>query len=571
MNLVESIFRGGFGLRADVTGNPAPYDDFWYRPVGGHASSSGMRVSPETSKRLGTVIACVSYRGKMVAMLPCKVRKDLAGGGSKKLPKHPWARALTIAPNPVQTAYDFYYMMNAHVDLRGNAFARKVIDGKKRELWPLHPDRMKVEVLKNTGLPIYKYENPLTNETETYLQEEILHVRDWSDGMYVGQSRISMGLDVFGGALARQDYAARWFKNDARTGLVMTGLNFKTKEDEIAYIKSIQEGNTGENRGRTMVLPPGADAKNLGVTPVDAQLVEGDKASDTKICSIFGVLPHAVGVDAGKAATFASTEQFNIMNAQQCVHPMLTMWEQCIQRDLLDEEDDGSYAKFSMAALLRGDNATRFAGYAIALQNGWMNEDEVRELEDLNPIPGGIGKTYWRSANVLPLAQLEAPEPNEPDNLEDGDAGDDGAGGDGNGAGDTKPVPAKPAPAKKPSKKAAANAALRGQLKMLATGTAERCVRRERSAVLRMIERSAQSGEIAEFYAEHARFVIGAFHLGAQASLTVMTSCTARGQQLAALLADDEDENGDAAKAWMEQVAAREAETLISLAVEGVQ
>lgn len=563
MNLIESIFRGGLGLRADANGAPAPWDDYWYQPVG-QPSSSGMRVTPETAKQNITVIACVSVRAKIIAMLPTKILTDLPGGGHKTVPEHPLYRTLYSRPNEIQTAYDFKYMMNAHVDLRGNAYALKVPARGGMQLQPLHPDRVKVEILRNTGRLIYVYSNPLTDETERYTQEEIFHLRDWSDTAAVGQSRIAMGRDGVGLALARQDYQARFLKNDARSPLVMTGLNFKTKQDEELYIKSLQEGNTAKNRGRAMILPPGADIKSIGVTPVDSQMLEGAKYSDVQICSLFGVLPHLVGVDAGKAATFASTEQFNIMNAQFCVHPMTVMWEQAIQRDLLDS--DKFYAKFSMAALLRGDNATRFAGYAVAIQNSWMCPDDVRELEDLNPIPNGEGQVFWRSANLLPLAQLEAPaaagKPAGPDDADEADdAGADGAGGDAASSASAQAGPAFHA----------YDPAMQGRLKLLALGASERCVRKEVNGARRLIERGAVFGEVAEFYAEHARFIADVFKMQAGAALMVKSQCDARAQHLAMLLADEEDAAHGQATAWLNGIAATEAARLVTLALEGVR
>lgn len=563
MNLVESIFRGGFGLRADVSGSPAPWDDFWYQPAGGQSSSSGMRVSPETAKRLGTVIACVTARGRALATMPCKIFTDLAGGGSKVVTNHPLYDVLYSRPNDIQTAYDFKFMMNAHVDLRGNAYALKIPGprGPVDQLKPLHPDRVQVEVLRDSGRLIYVYNDPLTNETKRYTQDEIFHLRDWSDNMAVGQSRISMGLDLVGVALAHQDYIARFLKNDTQSGQIITGTNFKNDEDEKKFRENWQKSTTGKNRGKVLVLPPGLDVKSLGVKPVDAQLLEGHKASQVEICTLFGVLPHLVGVDAGKAATYASVEQFNIMHAQQCVHPMIVMWEQAIQRDLIVSER--YYAKFSMASLLRGDNATRFAGYAVAIQNSWMCPDDVRALEDLNPIPNGEGKVFWRSANLLPLAQLTAPSqtngPGAVDDEEDGeeDAPEDGAGGD---------ASAKALQAGQPM-----DAAMRGRLELMATSSADRCVRKEVGAVRKMIERGAGIYEVTEFYTEHARFIADVFHMEAGASLTVKIACDARAQQLSMHLADEEDEFHAAAQVWIEHVAATEPKKLVALAVEGVR
>lgn len=558
MNLVESIFRGGLSLRADAGGAPAPWDDFWFQPVGGQASSSGMRVSPETAKRLGTVIACVTARARAIATLPCKVYTDLAGGGSKVVTNHPLYDVLYSRPNDIQTAFDFKFMMNAHVDLRGNAYALKVAGprGPVDQLKPLHPDRVQVEILRDSGRLIYIYNDPLTNKTERYTQDEIFHLRDWSENAAVGQSRVAMGLDVLGVALARQDYIARFLKNDTQTGSVIVGTNFKSSEDEKTFSDNIQRKQTGKNRGKTLILPAGLDIKSLGVSPVDAQLLEGHKSSAVEICTLFGILPHLVGVDAGKSATYASVEQFNIMHAQQCVHPMIVMWEQAIQRDLI--ANDRYYAKFSMASLLRGDNATRFAGYAVAIQNSWMCPDDVRALEDLNPIPKGEGKVFWRSANLLPLAQLEAPSQmsgSEPDASDD--APEDGAAGDAGSQAQAQPQLADPA--------------TQGRLQLLATGAADRCVRKEVSAVRKMIERSAGVYEATEFYAEHARFIAEVFHMEAAAALTVKIACDARAQELSMYLGDEDDEFHAGAQVWIENVAATEPKKLIALAVEGVR
>lgn len=546
MSLIESISRGAFGLRADVSGTPAPWDDYWYNPIGA-GSASGMRVTAESAKRLAIVIACVGAKARQLAMLPCKIYTDLAGGGKRVVANHPIYDVLYQRPNSQQTAFEFKQMMEGHVELRGNAYA-EIVPGPRGpvdQLVPMHPDRVQVEVLRGSGRLRYIYNDPLTNQTRTLVQEEVFHLRDFCDNAAVGQSRISMACDVFGVALAQQDYAARFLKNDATPNLVVTGTNFETKQDEELYRQKFQETGTGENRGKIRLLPPGVDIKTLSVTPVDAQLLEAAKMSDVRICAIFNTLPHLVGVDTGKAATYASVEQFNIMNAVQSVLPMVIMWEQAIQRDLI--LSDRYYAKFSMAALLRGDFATRVAGYTAALGAGWMSQDDVRELEDWNPIPNGEGKTYWRPLNWAPLRQLTNPQPaqkTQPGNPDD-QSQETGSGGD-----------------------PAGQAAAHERLKLLAVSAADRCVRREVSGVRKLIEREAGSYEVTEFYAEQERFIVGVFHMEAIAALNVKIACDARAQQLTAMLAE---EDAAGAQLWIERVAVTEPIKLATLAVEGVQ
>jgi HK97 family phage portal protein len=559
LSLIDSVFRGGLQLKADVSGAPAPWDDFWYRPAGGEGSSSGMRVSPESSKRLSTVIACVSAKSRQLAMLPFKIYTDMPSGGKRVVTNHPLYPVLYDQPNEWQTAFEFKQMMQGHVELRGNAYAKKIPGprGPVDQLVPMHPDRVRVEIIKNSGRLRYRYNNPLTGETEVLLQDEVFHLRDWCDVAAIGQSRISMALDVMGVALARQDYIARFLKNDAQSGTVITGTNFKTTQDEEGFRENWQKASTGRNRGKTILLPPGLSIASISVKPVDAQLLEGHKASQVEICTIFNVLPHLVGVDAGKAATYASVEQFNIMNAVQSVLPMAIMWEQAIQRDLI--LSDRYYAKASLASLLRGDTASRFAAYNVALSTGWMCQDDVRELEDLNPIPDGVGKNFWRPAAWAPLKQLTNPQPvpfgshpgKSVDDDDDTEDDDDQTSETGTGSTD--------------------NEAQSARLKLLAGSAADRCVRREISGVKRLIDRSAGAYEITEFYAEQLRFTIAALNLDAASELAVRVACDARAQHLTMLMADEDDEFHAAAQVWIENVGATEPIKLVTLAVEGAK
>ena len=43
-------------------------------------------------------------------------------------------------------------------------------------------------------------------------------------------------------------------------------------------------------------------------------------------------------------------------------------------------------------------------GYAIARQNGWMSANDIRELENLNPLSDGEGgNLYLVNGNMIPI------------------------------------------------------------------------------------------------------------------------------------------------------------------------
>jgi HK97 family phage portal protein len=544
MSFIKSITQGFQTLRADSTGTPAPWDDYWYSNLG-FSSASGVRVNADSAKRIAAVLACVGVIGRNIGMMPCKIYTEAPDGSKRVVTHHPLYEVLYSRPNSQQTAFEFKQMMQGHVELRGNAYAeiKPGPRGAVDQLIPMHPDRVRVERLQSGKLR-YQYDDPLTNNTRALMEEEVFHLRNYSDDGMVGQSTVAMAVDLFGVALAQQDFVARFMKNDARPPIVFetAGPVFKTKTQEEEFLKSWQDRHTAANRGKAGLLPFGITAKVLGVTPVDQELLDAMKFGRIQICSIFGVPPHLIG-ETEKAATYASVEQFNIMYSVHCILPRIVMWEQAIQRDLITS--DRFFAKFSMAALLRGDTASRFAAYQVAIQNGWMNQDEVRLLEDLNPIPNGDGKTYWRQSAWIPLGQIEAVTPDAQANqIDTSDPNDDGSAGDGT-QGKIRDA----------------------RLKALANSAAERCVRKEVSALRKLVDRGATGYDFEQFYEEHLGFVSNVLGIEAADLVDVRQEHYNRAECLSLMISQ-----GDfvEAKEFIDKIAVMESLRLAAIAVKGV-
>jgi len=67
---------------------------------------------------------------------------------------------------------------------------------------------------------------------------------------------------------------------------------------------------------------------------------------------------------------------------------------------------------------LRGDLKSRYDSYAIGRNWGWLSANDIRALEDMNPLPGNIGDKYLVPLNMAPADQVAlppaAPPPQEP-------------------------------------------------------------------------------------------------------------------------------------------------------------
>jgi phage portal protein BeeE len=89
------------------------------------------------------------------------------------------------------------------------------------------------------------------------------------------------------------------------------------------------------------------------------------------------------------------------------LNPILAGAESAALRSLIrPDEQREIYIKFNGGALLRSDSDRRALLYASAVQNGWMTRNEIRQIEDLEPMEGGDVLTA--QTNLVPVTQLGA-------------------------------------------------------------------------------------------------------------------------------------------------------------------
>jgi hypothetical protein len=136
----------------------------------------------------------------------------------------------------------------------------------------------------------------------------------------------------------------------------------------------------------------------ISMTAKDAEMVEQYKLTKIDICSIYRVPPHKV-MDLDRA-TFSNIEQQSISYVVDTIRPWAVRWEQAINSQLLNGSSK-YYAEHLVDGLLRGDIASRYGAYSIGRQWGWLNADDIRGLENMNPLPDGKGQVYLEPLNMV--------------------------------------------------------------------------------------------------------------------------------------------------------------------------
>lgn len=466
-------------IKADV-GDRSPWGDFWFEPVSSR-TATGMRVSPDRALQLPVVFACVRVLAESFSVLPLRLYRG-RGKNRQPLTQHWLYDLLGRRPNKWQTPFEWREMMQGHLALRGNAYNQIVSDrrGNITDLIPLHPDRVKIELLGSGNEFDYRYRyTDRFGHEQVYVRGEIWHIRGLSSDGIVGMSPIELARESVGLALSAQDYGARFFANDAKPGggwIEFPG-SFKDKAARVTFRESFQEAQTGLNRGKIAVLEHGMKFHELGLTNKDSQFLEARQFQVSDIARMFRIPPHLVG-DLSKA-TFSNIEQQSLDFVIHTMTPWVERWESSIETNLLLEEDGDVEVEYDFAGLLRGDQAARAMYYASGIQNGWMVRNEARTKEGLEPIEG-LDEPL-RPLNMVEESDAEAQEkPPTPGQADD-------------------------VPAPNPTQNDAADA----RLAALSTAAAQRVARKE-IAMLQGAAGADWKSRVPALYEKHATFVAAA-------------------------------------------------------------
>lgn len=404
----------------------SPYGDFWFTSLAGRGIT-GARVNADAAMQLAAVFSCTRVLAESFAVLPFKLYRPRFGGRGREQVTDHWLAQLMRRPNRYQNRFEWREMMQGHIVLRGNAFNEIVDDGRGgiAELIPLHPDRMRVDLLPNGGWR-YQYTDRNGQQT-TYRRDQVLHLRGLSGDGIVGMNPIEMQRETVAAGLSAQEYGNRFFANDAKPsgGWIELPGKFADKTARDTFRSSWQEAQAGANRGRVAVLEGGMKYHEVGMTNKDSQFLEARGYNRSEVAGIFRVPPHMIG-DLSRA-TFSNIEQQAIDFWMGTMLPWTERWEAALE-SLLDPAEQLK-VEFDFRNLLRGDAASRGNFIHAMVLDGVLTRNEGREMEGFDPIEG----------LDEPLMPLNSRGINDPDPMGETGPGEDlpdavPAEGDDNGA-----------------------------------------------------------------------------------------------------------------------------------------
>lgn len=360
--------------------------EWWRQSLLGNNVASGVSVNEDTAMQVSAVYGCVRILAETIASLPLNVyRRD---GESKVIDtSHPLHSILHDAPNNIQTSYELREFQVSNLGLRGNSFNQVLRSGRGAigEIIPLYSQYAKPRTTADNKLVI-DYQEPGNNRV--FQQSEIWRTAGLSSNGVTGLSPVSLARESIGLSIATEQHGAYLFSNGAQVPAVLEHPQILNDEAFKHLKESFDDKHTGVgNSHKPLILEQGMTYKSIGMTSEDSQFLESRKFQIAEIARWYRVPLHMLNELTN--ATFSNIEHQSIEFVMHTIRPWLVRIEQSINRDLFLPSERGRYfVEHNIEGLLRGDTLSRYEAYGKGINDGWLNPNEVRKFENLDPVDG---------------------------------------------------------------------------------------------------------------------------------------------------------------------------------------
>ncbi len=364
-------------------------------------------ISCEQALNIPAVARCVNLISETVSMIPIKLYREEITGGKRKTVEVTDSRCDLLNEDTKDTldGAQFKKALVRDYLLNGNAYA--YINKQRNSVKSLHYVDSKNITINQNFNPIFKDYNILVHG-QTYKPFEFLKIlRATKDGAR------GSGIVEENGELLKVAYTTLKFEQN----LVSTGGNKKgfinaknrlTKE-AIDALKAAWYKFYSNNDENVIILNEGLTFQEASNTSVEMQLNESKKSMSDSILEIFGM------------PTDWNWETF----IKTAIMPILATFECALNRDLLLEKEKKSfYFAFDTKEIIKGDIKTRFEAYKTALESNLMQIDEVRYLENLEPLGLNFIKLGLQDVLFNPVTkEVYTPNTNQITNIENKNGG----------------------------------------------------------------------------------------------------------------------------------------------------
>lgn len=356
----------------------------------GVSTLAGVNVNETTASKLAVVYASIRVLSETRGSLPLHVYRKRKSGTTEIVTQHDVAGLLSTQPNDDMTPMVWGEVSTAHVTGWGNSYTEIVWDdwGGVASLIPRHPALVDPYRSPDGELRYTIHADYDGGRDRDLDRSQVIHVPGFGFNGIVGLSPLRWLAGSIGISIAQEQTVAAFFGNKAKPGLVLTTTGQLSDEEFSRLRREIDTQYQNDAAFRALLLENGVTATDISIPMNEVQMLESREFQGEEIaCRGFRLPPHVVGFL--RRSTFNNVEQQDLYFEKHTMRPWLIRFEQEYNRKLFPRHQWGRfYVKHNADALLRADLKTRYEAHKSAILTGWKSRNEVRQLEDMNPLPG---------------------------------------------------------------------------------------------------------------------------------------------------------------------------------------
>lgn len=229
-----------------------------------------------------------------------------------------------------------------------------------------------VAIAPNTDVIFKDY--AILIQGRTYFPDQFIRVLRNTDNGMQGNSIVDQNSTALNVGYSTLEY---------EKGLVKTGGNKKgfvksarkLSQAAIDALKNAWKRLYQNNTENVVILNEGLEFQEASNTSVEMQLNENKKTNGEEFRRLLGI-PDDLGDEAGDKAFI-----------KYCINTFMGEFMTALNRALLLESEKGTYYFApDMSELTKGDIDKRYEAYKVAADTGWLQLDEIRAIENREPL-----------------------------------------------------------------------------------------------------------------------------------------------------------------------------------------
>jgi len=334
----------------------------------GVPSIGPMAIDTSGALKIDIVYAVIKVIAESFAALPTKI---YSRKGEKITIErdHDQYNLLKANPSRLYTSYSFKRSMATNLMVFGNAYAKIIRNNNGR------PISYRILDSKNTMPFLVEYSNGEEDlwfkewdSDEIIRGEDMIHWADLSSDPCFGVSRITNHSELLGMSKASLDYRNKLYSN----GLLSNGGKFEATKSSMNF--------------------------------ADLQHIQSEQFTRESILALFLTPAGKLGMGDSK---YNNLENMLTDFDKNVLTPLCVSWEQEHNRKIFrPSETKTHYVKCIIDAISRADLDTRSQYFDRAIKGGQLTINEVRRMNDLNPVEGG-DEIYIPVNNVWPMSKMD--------------------------------------------------------------------------------------------------------------------------------------------------------------------